>query len=149
MCLDGGGCQMTCEEIKDAARQVEQKEDPSLSDDPFVRDNAVPTSQDDGHHDCDGPPQCNQDHPQYGGYVHPANNSWPMARGVNVEEPRVEDYHNGANDCELEGGGGDMGFDPSDYEGIEELPSVASTSSLLPPHVKAAWIAYHYDQQEQ
>ena len=39
---------MTYEEIKDATRQVEQREDPSLSDDPFVWDNAVPTSQDEG-----------------------------------------------------------------------------------------------------
>ena len=72
-----------------------------------------------------------------------------MARAVNVEEPRIEDYHDGVDGCELDGGGGDMGFDPSDYEGIEELPSVASTTSLLPPHVKAAQIAYHYEQQEQ
>ena len=86
---------------------------------------------------------------QYGGYACLANNSWPMARAVNVEEPRVKDYHDEVDDCELEGGRGDMGFDPSDYEGIEELPSVVSTSSLLPPHVKAAWIAYHYKQQEQ
>ena len=42
-----------------------------------------------------------------------------------------------------------MGFDPSDYEGIKELPSVASTTSLLLPHVKAARITYHYEQQEQ
>ena len=128
---------------------MEQREDPSLSNDPFIRDNAVPTSWDDRHWDHDGPPQHNQGHPQYGGYACLANNSWPMARAVNVEEPRVKDYHDGVDNCELEGGGGDMGFDPSDYEGIEELPSVASTSSLLPPHVKAAWIAYHYEQQEQ
>ena len=36
MCLDGGRCQMTYEEIKDTARWVEQREDPSMSDDPFV-----------------------------------------------------------------------------------------------------------------
>ena len=36
MCLDGGGRQMTYEEIKDAARRVEQREDPTMSDDPFV-----------------------------------------------------------------------------------------------------------------
>ena len=35
---------MTSEEIKDAARWVEQREDPSMSDDPFVRENAVLTS---------------------------------------------------------------------------------------------------------
>ena len=44
MCLDGGRWQMTYEEIKDAARWVEEKEDPSMSDDPFVRENAVSTS---------------------------------------------------------------------------------------------------------
>ena len=43
MCLDGGGCQMTYEEIKDAARWVEQREDPTMSDDPFIRENATPT----------------------------------------------------------------------------------------------------------
>ena len=37
MCLDGGGCQMTYKEIKDAARWVEQREDPSMLDDLFVR----------------------------------------------------------------------------------------------------------------
>ena len=45
---------MTYEEIKDAARWVEQREDPSMSDDPFVWDNAAPTLQDDGHWDQDG-----------------------------------------------------------------------------------------------
>ena len=45
---------MTYEEIKDAARWVEQREDPSMSDDPFVRDNAVPTLWDDRHWDQDG-----------------------------------------------------------------------------------------------
>ena len=34
---------MTYEEIKDAARWVEQREDPTMSDDPFVRENATPT----------------------------------------------------------------------------------------------------------
>ena len=42
---------MTYEEIKDAARWVEQREDPSMSDDPFVWDDTVPTLQDDGHQD--------------------------------------------------------------------------------------------------
>ena len=42
------------------------------------------------------------------------------------------------------------GFDPNDYEGVEELsPLPSTTASLLPPHVKAAHIAYHYEQQEQ
>ena len=75
MCLDGGRCQMTYEEIKDATRWVEQREDPSMSDDPFIRDNAVLTSWDDGQWDHDGPPQHNQGHPQYRGYAQPANQS--------------------------------------------------------------------------
>ena len=79
-----------------------------------------------------------------------ANSSWPAVRAVNVEEPRVEDYHDGVDDCEPDGGGGDLGFDPSNYEGTEDqLPSATFTTSLLPPHVKAAQIAYHYKQQEQ
>ena len=44
MCQDGGGQQMTYEEIKDAARWVEQREDPTTSDDPFVRENTTTTS---------------------------------------------------------------------------------------------------------
>ena len=48
MCLDESRCQMTYEEIKDAARWVEQREDPRLSDNPFIWDNAVPISWDDG-----------------------------------------------------------------------------------------------------
>ena len=149
MCPDGGRCQMTYEEIMDATRQVEQREDPSMSDDSFIRDNAVPTLWDDGQQDHNGPPQCNQVCPQYAGYAHLANHSQPVARAVNVEEPRIEDYHDGVDSCELEGGGGDIRLDPSDYEGIEDLLSVASTTSLLLPHVKVAQIAYHYKQQEQ
>ena len=41
MCLDGGRWQMTYEEIKDAARWVKQREDPIMSDDPFVRENSL------------------------------------------------------------------------------------------------------------
>ena len=41
--LDGGGWQLTYEEIKDAARWVEQREDCTMSDDPFIRENATPT----------------------------------------------------------------------------------------------------------
>ena len=48
MCLERGRWQMTYEEIKDAARQVEQREDPSMSEDLFMRENATPTPQDDG-----------------------------------------------------------------------------------------------------
>ena len=69
MCLDGDRCQMTYEEIKDAARWVEQREDPSMSDNPFVRENTVSTLWDDGHWDQGGQPQCNQGHPQYGGQM--------------------------------------------------------------------------------
>ena len=66
MCLDGGGQQMTYDEIKDAARWVDQREDPSMSDDPLVRENATPTPQDDGQWDRDGQPHCNQGQPQHG-----------------------------------------------------------------------------------
>ena len=52
--LDGGRWQMTFEEIKDAARWVEQKEDPSMSDDPFVRENTALTPWDDGQQDWGG-----------------------------------------------------------------------------------------------
>ena len=63
---------------------------------------------------------------------------------------RSKGCHDGTDNCELEEGAEDMGFDPNDYEGVEELPSLPSTTaSLLPPHVKAAQIAYHYEQQEQ
>ena len=47
---------MTYEEIKDAARRVEQRENPSMSNNPYVWDNAVPTPWDDGHWDQDGQP---------------------------------------------------------------------------------------------
>ena len=77
------------------------------------------------------------------------NHSQLATRAVNVEEHRVKDYHNGADDCNLDDGEEDMGFDPNDYEAMEELSSLPSTTSLLPPHVKAAQIVYHYEQQEQ
>ena len=57
MCLDGGGWEMTYVEIKDAARWVEQREDPSISDDPFVRENTASTLQNDGQQDWGGQPQ--------------------------------------------------------------------------------------------
>ena len=67
-----------------------------------------------------------------------------------MEDHRAGDYHDSTDNCDLEEGMGDMGFDLNDYEGAEELPSLPSTTaSLLPPHVKAAWIMYHYEQQEQ
>ena len=58
---------MTYEEIKDAARLVEQREDPSMSDDPFMRENATPTLRDDGQQDQGGQPCHNQGQPHYGG----------------------------------------------------------------------------------
>ena len=73
MCLDGGSRQMTYEEIKDAARWVEQREDPTTSDDPFVRENATPALWDDGQRDQGGQPHCNQTHPQYGGQTRLSN----------------------------------------------------------------------------
>ena len=66
-----------------------------------------------------------------------------------MEDHRAEDYRDGTDYCDLEDGEEDMGFDPNDYEGVEELSSLPSTTSLLPPHVKVARIAYHYEQQEQ
>ena len=66
-----------------------------------------------------------------------------------MEDHRV-DCLDGTDNGDLEEGAGEMGFDLNDYEGMEELPSLPSTTaSLLPPHVKAAQIAYHYEQQEQ
>ena len=79
---------MTYEEIKDAARQVEQREDPSMSDDPFMRENATSTLQDDGQWDWGGQPHCNQGWPQYGGQMRPSNHSWLAVRAVNMEDPR-------------------------------------------------------------
>ena len=70
-------------------------------------------------------------------------------RVVNVEDHRVN-CPDGMDGSDLEDGVGDVGFDPNDYEGMEELsPSPSTTASLLPPHVKAAHIVYHYEQQEQ
>ena len=149
MCLDGGGHQMTCEEIKDAAWWVEQREDPSMSDDLFVRENTVSTPWDDGYWDWGGQPQHNQGCPQYGNQMWPSNHSWPAVRVVNIEDCRVN-CPDGMDDSNLYDGVGDVGFDPNDYEGMEELSSLPSaTASLLPPHVKAAHIAYHHEQQEQ
>ena len=66
-----------------------------------------------------------------------------------MEDHRV-DCPDGTNDGDLEEGAGDLGFDLNDYEGVEDLSSLPSTTAfLLPPHVKAAQIVYHYEQQEQ
>ena len=146
MCLDGGGQQMTYEEIKDAARWVEQQEDPTMSNDPFVRENATPTSQDDGQQDRGGQPHRNQGWPQYGGQMRSSNQSWPAVRAINLDDPRG-DSPDHADDSNLGDGADDGGFDPNNYEGADS-PS-PTTASLLPPHVKAAHIAYHYEQQEQ
>ena len=62
-----------------------------------------------------------------------------------MEDHRVVCF-DGMDDSDLEGGVGDMGFDPNDYEGVEEFPSLPSaTASLLPPHVPHV---YHYEQQK-
>ena len=140
---------MTYEEIKDAARWVEQREDPSMSDDQFVRENAVSMLQDDGQQDWVGQPQCNQGCPQYGSQMQPSNHSWLAVRAVNVEDHRVN-CPDGMDGSNLEDGVGDLGFDPNDYEGVEELsPLPSAIASLLPPDVKAAHIVYHYEQQKQ
>ena len=78
----------------------------------------------------------------------PSNHSWLAVRAVNMEDPRVNgpDGMDGSN---LEDGAGDGGFDLNDYEGVGDAPLPSTTASLLPPHVKAACIAYHYEQQEQ
>ena len=96
MCLDGGGWQMTYEEIKDAARQVEQREDPTTSDDPFIHENATPTPRDDRQWDRGGQPRRNQTHPQYGGQARTSNQNWPMVRAMNLEDLRGD----GADEAE-------------------------------------------------
>ena len=79
---------MIYKEIKDAARCVEQREDPSMSSDPFMRENATPTSWNDGQQDQGRQPHCNQGWPQYRGQTRPSNQSWPAVRAVNLEDPR-------------------------------------------------------------
>ena len=145
MCLDGGGWQMTYKEIKDAARQVEQREDPTMSDDLFVRENATPTSRDDGQWDWGRQPHHNQGQPQYRGQMRSSNQNWPTVRAINLEDLRG-DSPDHADDSNLEDGAGDGGFDPNNYEGAES-PS-PTTASLLPLHIKAAHIAYHYEQEQ-
>ena len=56
MCLDEGRWQITYEEIKNAGRWVEQREDPSMSDDLFVRGNVASSLWDDGQWDQGGQP---------------------------------------------------------------------------------------------
>ena len=80
---------MTYEEIKDAARHVEQREDPSMSNDPFVRENATPTlhGMTDSGIGADNPITI-KGQPQYGGQTRPSNQSWAAVRAVNLENPR-------------------------------------------------------------
>ena len=139
---------MTYEEIKDAARWVKQREDPSMSDDLFVRENTTSIPWDDGQWDWGGQPCHNQGQPQYRGQMRPSNHSWLAVRAVNMEDPRGNSP-NGMDGSNLEDGVGDGGFDPNDYEGVGNSPSPSTIASLLPLHVKAACIAYHYEQQEQ
>ena len=146
MCLDGGGWQMTYEGIKDTARRVEQREDPTTSDYPFVHDNVTPTSRDDGQWDRGGQLHHNQTRPQYGGQMRTSNQSWPAVRAVNLGDSGG-DGADEADDGNLGEEVDDAGFDLSNYKGADSTPS--TTTSLLPPHVKAAHIVYHYEQQEQ
>ena len=105
MCLDGGKQQMTYEEIKDAARHVEQREDPSMSDEPFMRENTPSTLWDDRQWDWGGQPHFNQGQPQYGGQTRPSSQSWLAVRAVNMEGPRGN-RPDCADDSNLEDGAG-------------------------------------------
>ena len=67
-------------------------------------------------------------------------------RAVNLEDLRG----NGPDQVDngnLGDGVDDGGFDPNNYEGVDS--SSSTTASLLPLHIKAAHIAYHYEQQEE
>ena len=78
--------------------------------------------------------------------MRPSNQNWTFVRAMNLEDLRG----NGADqvdDSNLGDGADDGGFDPNDYKGADSPSS--TTASLLPPHIKAAHIAYHYEQQEQ
>ena len=75
-----------------------------------------------------------------------SNQNWPTVRAMNLEDLRG-DSPDHADDSNLGDGADDGGFDPNDYECVDSPSS--TTASLLPPHVKAACIAYHYEQQEQ
>ena len=132
--------------IKDAARWVEQEEDPTMSDDLFIRENATLTSRDDGQWDQGRQPHCNQGWPQYGGQTRSSNQNWPAVRAINLEDPRG-DSPDHADNSNLGDGADDGGFDPNDNEGADS-PS-PTTASLLLLYIKAACIAYHYEQQEQ
>ena len=118
MCLDGGGQQMTYEEIKDTARQVEQREDPTMSDDLFVRENATPALGDNGQRDWGGQPRRNQTRPQYGGQMRLSNQNWPAVRAMNLEDLRG-DGADQADDSNLGDGADDGAFNLNDYEGVQ------------------------------
>ena len=65
---------------------------------------------------------------------------------MNLEDLRG-DGGDEADDGNLGDGVDDGGFDPNDYKGADSTSS--TTASLLSPHVKAACIVYHYEQEEQ
>ena len=100
---------MTYEEIKDAARWVEQREDPSMSDDLFMRENTASTMQDDGQQDQSGQPHHNQGQPQYRGQTRPSSQIWPAVRAVNMEDPKGNSPE-GMDGSNLEDGVGDGGL---------------------------------------
>ena len=78
--------------------------------------------------------------------MRPSNQNWPTVRAMNLEDLRG-DGADQVDDGNLGDGVDDRGFDPNDYEGVDS--SSSTTTSLLPPHIKAAHIVYHYEQQEQ
>ena len=98
-------------EIKDMARWVEQREDPTTSNDPFICENATPTPRDDGQWDRGGQPHRNQTRPQYGGQARTSNQNWPTVRAMNLEDLR-SDGADEADDSNLGEGVDDGGFDP-------------------------------------
>ena len=67
-------------------------------------------------------------------------------RAINLEDLR-RDSPDHADDSNLGHGADDGGFDPNNYEDADSPSS--TTASLLLLHIKAAHIAYHYEQQEQ
>ena len=75
-----------------------------------------------------------------------SNQNWPAVRAMNLEDLRG-DGADQVDDSNLGDGADDGGFDLNDYEGMDSTSS--TTASLLPPHIKAARIVYHYEQQEQ
>ena len=68
-------------------------------------------------------------------------------RAVNLEDPRGNSP-DCADDSNLDDGADDGFFDLNNYEGADS-PLPSTTAFLLPLHIKAAHIAYHYKQQEQ